>query len=115
MEEWGKDALDLELNELEFAIDQAVTIHYIFSNKVRAKMLSEIIKSTDRRFSELMNIIKVNQKIISENLKYMVENGLIKRVEKKPSEVHYIPSDIGFAGMLTCIMMRRILNELDEE
>ena len=78
-------------------------------------MLSEMIRASDRRFSELMDILDANQKIVSENLRRLVKKGLVKRVEKKPSQVHYIPTDLGFASMLACMVMHRILGELEEE
>jgi hypothetical protein len=98
-EGWEEGILRSELEDLESTFDKIVEMHDIFSNKVRSRMLSELIKMSDLRFSELMNILDANQKIVNEN--------------KKPGEVHYTPSDLGFAGMLTCMMMRRILDEFE--
>lgn len=113
-EEWRNDELESQLEEFELTLDAATEMHDFFSNKMRSMMLSEIVRSSDRRFSELMDILDANQKIVNENLQRMVRKGLVNRVQKKRGEVHYLPSGRGFASVLVCIAMRRILDELEE-
>ncbi|MFQ6010557.1 MAG: winged helix-turn-helix transcriptional regulator [Nitrososphaerales archaeon] len=110
---WAKETLETELSEVESTIDPVSEMHDLFSNNVRTRMLSEMIRSSDRRFGELMDIVDANQKIVSEHLRRMIEKGLATRVETNPSEVHYVPTEKGFASMLTCMVTRRILDELD--
>ena len=43
----------------------------------------------------------------------MVKKGLVERIEKKPSEVHYVPTNLGFATTLAFTMIGRILDELE--
>jgi DNA-binding HxlR family transcriptional regulator len=112
-EEWEKEALESELKELESTLDAVAEMHNVFSNKMRTKMLCEMIRTSDRRFSELMDVLDANQKVISENLQRMAKNGLVTRVKKKPSEVHYIPTELGFASILACRVMWRILDEFE--
>ena len=113
-EEWEKVDLDSELEQLESALDESTDMHDVFSNRVRSRMLWEMVRSSDRRFSELMDLMDANQKIVSENLQRMMRKGLVERVVKRPGEVHYVPTDLGFATTLTCVVMQRILDELEE-
>jgi DNA-binding HxlR family transcriptional regulator len=113
--EWKKEALESELEEFESDLVTSAEMHDIFSSRVRAKMISEMFRKSDRRFSELMNTLDANQKIVSENLQRMVKKRLVRRIEKKPSEVHYVLSDLGFASMIGCMVMSRIMDELEEE
>ena len=112
-EGWEKEALELELEEFESTLDSIAEVHGLFSNKVRVKMLSEVIRFSDRRFSEFMNILNANQKIVSENLRRLATNGLVERIEKKRGEVHYVPTDLGFTSIIACMVMHRILDELE--
>jgi DNA-binding HxlR family transcriptional regulator len=112
-ETWGKEALESELVGFESTLEEVAEMHDIFSNQMRTRMLCEMIRSSDRRFSEFMEILDANQKIVSENLRRMVKNGLVERIEKRPGEVHYVPTNLGFATTLAFRMMDRILDELE--
>ena len=114
-EVWTKETLESELSEIESesTVDPVSEVHDLFSNNVRTRILSEMIRSEDRRFGELMDLVDANQKIVSEHLRRIIEKGLAIRVETNRSEVHYIPTAKGFATMLTCMVTRRILDELD--
>ena len=114
-EVWTKETLESELSEIESesTIDPVSEMHGLFSNNVRTRILSEMIRSEDRRFGELMEVVDANQKIVSEHLRRIIEKGLATRVETNRSEVHYVPTARGFASMLTCMVTRRILDELD--
>ena len=113
-EEWDEEDLESELREFESSLESATEIHDMFSNETRTKMLCEMIRTSDRRFSELMDVLDANQKTVNENLKRMVKHRLVKRVQEKPGEVHYVPTNIGFASTLACMMMRRVLDELEQ-
>jgi len=111
-DEWKREALEEELDELEKDLNEILEIHDILSNRTRMKLLCGNIKKLDSRFTEFMEELDTNQKIISENLRRMVEMDLIKRVQKKPKDVHYKPSELGFASILTCLAMHKILGEV---
>ena len=42
----------------------------------------------------------------------MIEMELIERTEKNSREIYYNPSDLGFASVLTCLTMRKVLDEV---
>lgn len=103
------------LGMAERDIERAHEIHGIFASRTRMRMLDEMVRNFDRRFSELMEALDANQKIVSENLDRLREAGLVQRVARAPRDVHYIPSRLGFASLLTSAAMCRILDEIAEE
>jgi DNA-binding HxlR family transcriptional regulator len=111
-DEWKTEALEEMLDELETDLTGVLEINEIFSNRTRIRLLCGNIRRIDSRFTEFMEELDTNQKIISENLHKMVAMDLMRRVQKKPRDIHYEPSDLGFASILTCIAMRRILDEV---
>ncbi len=104
-----------ELDTLESDFSEIRAINDILSNETRLKMLCEMVKRSDSRFSELMQRVDANQKVVSEGLKRMVERSMVHRIERHPREVYYLPSRLGFASFLACLTMRRIMEELDDE
>ena len=111
--EWGR--LNHELDSLERDLTEIRVIHDVLSNETRFRMICEMARSSDSRFTELMQRVDANQKIVSENLRRMVERSLVRRVERNPREVHYLLSRLGFASFVSCLTMRRIIQELGEE
>ncbi len=114
-EEWEWERLHGELDSLERDLSEIRAIHDILSNETRFRMICEMVRRSDSRFSELMERVDANQKIISESLRRMVERSMVQRVERNPREVHYLLSRIGFASFISCLTMRRIIQELDDE
>ena len=112
-EEWEQEELESELREFESTLDITTEMHSIFSNKVRTRMLCEMVRTSDRHFSEFMNTLDANQKIVNENLKRMVKNRLVTRVKSEQGGVHYSATDLGFASTLACMMLSRVLDELE--
>ena len=103
-----------ELEEFEEDLSKIQAFHDFFSNETRIRMLREMVRGFGCRFSELMETLDANQKIISENLHRMLELRMIQRIEKHPREVQYKPSPLGIASFLTCMAMRRIMDEIEE-
>ncbi len=112
-EEWELERLDHELDSLDRNLTKIQEIHNVLSNETRFRMLCEMVRSSDSRFSELMEKVDANQKVVTESLRRMMERSMVRRVERHPREVHYLPSRIGFASFITCLTMRRIIEELD--
>jgi len=111
--EWQPESLQRELQGLEEDVRRVQTIHDVFSNETRIRMLCEIVRTLDCRFSELMADLGANQKIVSDGLRRMTKMYLVNRVEKHARDVHYNPSPLGFASLATCLAMRRILDEVE--
>jgi len=112
--DWEWERLDRELNSLERDLTEIRAIHNVLSNETRFRMMCELVRRSDSRFSELMQKVNANQKIVSESLRRMVDRSLVHRVERNPREVHYLLSPLGFASFISCITMRRIIQELDD-
>ena len=111
-DDWTTEALEEVLNELETDLTYTLEINDILSSRTRIKLLCGNIRRVDSRFTEFMEELDTNQKIISENLHKMVAMDLMKRVQKKSRDIHYEPSDLGFASILTCLAMRRVMDEV---
>ena len=112
IDDWKHEALEEELDDLETDLNETLEIHDILSNETRVKLLCGNIRKIDSRFTEFMEELDTNQKIISENLHRMMDMDLIKRIQKKPRDIHYEPSELGFASILTCLAMRKVMDEV---
>lgn len=112
---WEWERLHQESNSLERDLAEVRAIHGVLSNETRFRMICEMVRRSDSRFSELMQRVDANQKIVSESLRRMVDQSLVHRVERNPREVHYFLSPLGFASFISCLIMRRIIQELGDE
>ena len=112
MEDWERETLEEELDELETDLSEILEVNDILSNRTRLLLLCKNIRDVDSRFTEFMEDLDSNQKIISENLHRMMEMELIERTEKNSREIYYNPSELGFASILTCLTMRKVLGEV---
>jgi len=111
-EEWEPQALERELRQIELNVVRMQRIHRILSNETRIRMLCEMARGSRRRFSELMEEVDANQKVISESLRGMLENDLIEKVQDRPRVLYYALSPLGFASFLSSIAMCRIMDEI---
>jgi len=112
MEDWERETLEEELDELETDLSEILEVNDILSNRTRLLLLCKNIRDVDSRFTEFMEELDSNQKIISENLHRMMDMELIKRTKKNSGEIYYNSSDLGFASILTCLTMRKVLGEV---
>jgi len=115
VEQWTRPRIERELKFVEREIEKIQAIHEMLSSETRIRMLNSIIRNIDVRFSELMDQLAVNQKIVNENLERMRNRRLVNRYEKNPREVHYTASRLGFASFLAMATIRRVMNELETE
>jgi DNA-binding HxlR family transcriptional regulator len=112
IEDWERETLEEAMDELETDLSEILEVNDILSNRTRLLLLCKNIRDVDSRFTEFMEDLDSNQKIISENLHKMIEMELIERTEKNSREIYYNPSDLGFASILTCLTMRKVLDEV---
>jgi len=115
MGEWDPGALRSEIEGLEEEIPRLRMVYDALSNETRMRMLCEMSQGLDRRFSDLMDELELNQKIVSEGLRRMMRSDLLERVETHPREVRYRPSPLGFASLLMCVAARRVIEEMERE
>ncbi|MGQ9515223.1 MAG: hypothetical protein ACUVTL_09310 [Thermoproteota archaeon] len=113
--EWDQRRLEKEIEEIEEEIGAIERLHDLFSNRTRIKMLCEITKRYDPRFTDLMEELDTNQKVIYDSLQKMMKYDLVERVERHPRNVHYRLSQLGFASILMCAATQRVLEEIERE
>ena len=115
IDEWDRRALDEEITEIEEGINNVEELHDLYSNRTRIKMLCEITRRSDPRFTDLMDELNTNQKIIYDSLQKMMKNDLVERVERHPRNVHYQLSQLGFASILMCAATQRVMELIEKE
>jgi len=115
MDEWDRRELEEEIEEIEEEINDVEELHDLYSNKTRIKMLCEITRNLDPRFTDLMEELDANQKIIYDSLQKMMKNDLVERVERHPRNVHYRLSQLGFASILMCAATQRVMDIIEKE
>jgi len=111
--EWNQKRLEEEIEEIEEEIGAVEALHDLFSNRTRIKMLCEITKRSNPRFTELMEELDANQKVIYDSLQKMMKNDLVERIERHPRNVHYRLSQLGFASILMCAATLRVMEEIE--
>lgn len=115
LDEWDRHQLEDEINDFEDGIKDVEGFHDLYSNKTRIRMLCEITRRSDPRFTDLMEELDANQKIIYDSLQRMMKNDLVERVERHPRNVHYKLSQLGFASILMCAATQRVMEEIERE
>jgi DNA-binding HxlR family transcriptional regulator len=115
MNDSTKTRINEELEILEREIGRVRAIHEMLSSETRIRMLSSIIRNMDVRFSEFMDQLDANQKVVNENLERLRNLHLVNRHEKNPREVHYRASRLGFGSFLAMAAIRRVMDELETE
>jgi DNA-binding HxlR family transcriptional regulator len=111
--DWDQKRLEEEIEEIEEEIGAVEALHDLFSNRTRIKMLCEITKRSNPRFTELMEELDANQKVIYDSLQKMMKNDLVERIERHPRNVHYRLSQLGFASILMCAATLRVMEEIE--
>jgi len=115
MSSWTRGRIEEELELVESQIERVSAIHEMLSSGTRIRMLNSIIQNMDVRFSDLMNQLDANQKIVNENLQRLRSRRMISRHETNPREVHYTASRLGVASLLMMTALHRVMDELKEE
>ena len=113
--EWDRRELEEEIDEIEEEINNVEELHDLYSNKTRIKMLCEITRNLDPRFTDLMEELDTNQKVIYDSLQKMMKNDLVERIERHPRNVHYRLSQLGFASILMCAATQRVMDIIGKE
>jgi len=108
----GKDMLSLA-KAIDEDFERACALHNVLSNKTRAEMLRRMVIEEDCRFAGFMESLGLNQKVVNDGLRRMMESGLVERVVMHRREVHYRPSQLGLASFLTHALIGRIIREME--
>ena len=112
-ESWDKQELRQEFEELETDLEKVVKMFNAFSNASRIRMMRAFFETTDRSmgFTELMNELRINPKLVWDSTRRLRRIGLIE----KDDEGRYRPTREGEAQFLMAsIALRKLLQILDE-
>ncbi len=110
---WDRRELRQELDGFEEQIESMSELFRVLSNEGRMRMMSAFFESEDRNmaFTELMNELGMNPKLIWDSTKRLSRSGLIEKDE----EGRYLPTREGEAQFLVLgVAMRRIMQILRE-
>lgn len=113
MKSWDRRELKQELDGFEEQIESMSGLFRVLSNEGRMRMMSAFFESEDRNmaFTELMNELGMNPKLIWDSTKRLSRSGLIE----KDDEGRYLPTREGEAQFLVLgVAMRHIMQILRE-
>ena len=111
--QWDRRSLSRELEEMEGEMARFESLFNALANRGRMRMMSSFFRTTDRSmgFTELMNELGMNPKIVSDSTKRLRRSGFIE----KDDEGRYRTTRNGEAQFLMMsVAMRRMLEILDQ-
>ena len=110
---WDRRSLSREFDEVEEEFDRFEEMFNALANEGRMRMMRSFFSDVDRAkgFTELMNELRMNPKIVSDSTKRLRRSGLIE----KNDEGKYRSTRGGEAQFLMMsVALRRMLEFLDE-
>ena len=111
--QWDRRSLSREFEEMEGEMARFESLFNALANRGRMRMMRSFFDTTDRSmgFTELMNELGMNPKIVSDSTKRLRRSGLIE----KDDEGRYRTTRNGEAQFLMMsVAMRRMLEILDQ-
>ena len=112
-QQWDKKTLISELDKLELENQRFENIYNAMANRNRMRMMRTLLFQNEdpMGFTELMNILEMNPKIVSDSTKRLRRTGLIE----KNNEGKYRSTRQGEAQfLLMSIAMKRMFEFLEE-
>jgi len=109
---WDREDLRQEFNGLEQDIERFSRLFKVLSNAGRVRMMSTLLEELGRpmAFTDLMQELQMNPKIIWDSTRRLRRTGLIE----KDDEGRYRPTDGGEAQFLMIgVALRRLLRILE--
>lgn len=110
---WERGELKNEFQDLEGDMERLSKLFHAFSSSSRMRMMRSFFERADRSmaFTELMNELEMNPKVVWDCTKRLRRIGLIE----KDREGRYRPTRGGEAQFLMAsVALRRLLQILDE-
>ncbi len=111
--QWDRRSLSREFDEMEGEMARFENLFNALANRGRMRMMRSFFRTTDRSmgFTELMNELGMNPKIVSDSTKRLRRSGFIE----KDDEGRYRTTRNGEAQFLMMsVAMRRMLEILDQ-
>lgn len=112
-QQWDKKTLISELDKLELENQRFENLYNAMANRNRMRMMRTLLFQNEdpMGFTELMNILEMNPKIVSDSTKRLRRTGLIE----KNNEGKYRSTRQGEAQfLLMSIAMKRMFEFLEE-
>ncbi|WXG42569.1 MAG: hypothetical protein WED04_00420 [Promethearchaeati archaeon SRVP18_Atabeyarchaeia-1] len=113
-DEENREFLEKQIDELgRSELRELSEIFDTLSNQDRLKMLSKMLTSDGPvRFVDFMNDLELNQKLVSDYCRRMIENGLVTSHERGKYEA----SPVGLSSfMVATVALKKILEILESE
>jgi predicted transcriptional regulator len=111
--QWDRRSLNREFDEMEGEMARFESLFNALANRGRMRMMRSLFDTTDRSmgFTELMNELGMNPKIVSDSTKRLRRSGFIE----KDDEGRYRTTRNGEAQFLMMsVAMRRMLEILEQ-
>ncbi len=111
--QWDRRSLSREFDEMESEMARFESLFNALANQGRMRMMRSFFRTTDRSmgFTELMNELGMNPKIVSDSTKRLRRSGFIE----KDDAGRYRTTRNGEAQFLMMsVAMRRMLEILDQ-
>ena len=111
--QWDRRSLSREFDEMEGEMARFESLFNALANRGRMRMMRSFFRTTDRSmgFTELMNELGMNPKIVSDSTKRLRRSGFIE----KDDAGRYRTTRNGEAQFLMMsVAMRRMLEILDQ-
>ena len=111
--QWDRRSLSREFDEMEGEMARFESLFNALANRGRMRMMRSFFRTTDRSmgFTELMNELGMNPKIVSDSTKRLRRSGFIE----KDDEGRYRTTRNGEAQFLMMsVAMRRMLEILEQ-
>ena len=111
--QWDRRTLRREFDEVEEEMERFERLFNALANEGRMRMMRTLSDNFDRSmaFTELMNTLGMNPKIVSDSTKRLRSTGLIE----KDGDGRYRPTRTGEAQFLMMsVAMRRMLEILEQ-
>ena len=111
--QWDRRSLSREFDEMESEMARFESLFNALANRGRMRMMRSFFRTTDRSmgFTELMNELGMNPKIVSDSTKRLRRSGFIE----KDDAGRYRTTRNGEAQFLMMsVAMRRMLEILDQ-
>jgi len=110
---WDRDELRMELDALDRDMDRVSGLFRALSNAGRLRMMRALLDELDRplAFTELMNGLGMNPKVVWDSTRRLRQIGFIEKDE----EGRYCPTREGEAQfLLVSVAVRRLLQILEQ-
>jgi len=111
--QWNRDTLKREFDEMDDEMERFEDLFNALANEGRMRMMRALFRDMERpkAFTELMNELDMNPKIVSDSTKRLRRTGFIE----KDDEGKYRPTRTGEAQFLMMsVALRRMLDFLNE-